>query len=43
MKHVYQRDIYETINEFKMEYSSEYNENGENSRGMDFIYKNQNI
>ena len=41
MKQVYQRDIYESINEFRMEYSSEYNENGENSRGMDFIYKNQ--
>ena len=41
MKRVYQRDIYESINEFIMEYSSQYNEIGDNSQGMDFIYKNQ--
>ena len=41
MRHVYQRDIYESINEFRMEYSSQYNEIGDNSQGMDFIYKNE--
>ncbi len=40
MKYEYQRGIYESINEFIDEYSSKYNENGENSRGMDFLYKN---
>lgn len=40
MRYEYQRDIYDSINEFVDEYSSKYNENGENSQGMDFLYKN---
>ncbi len=41
MKQLYQRDIYEDINEFILEYSANYNENIENNRGMDFLYKEQ--
>lgn len=42
MRSEFQRDIYDSLDEFVREYSSKYNEEGENSRGMDFSYKNIN-
>lgn len=42
MRSVFQRDIYDSLDEFIKEYSSKYNEEGENSIGMDFSYKGEN-
>lgn len=42
MRSEFQRDIYDSLDEFIKEYSSEYNEAGENSMGMDFSYKGKN-
>lgn len=42
MRYLFQRDIYDTLDEFIKEYSNDYNEDGENSRGMDFLYKGFN-
>ena len=42
MRSEFQRDIYDSLDEFVREYSSKYNEEAENSRGMDFSYKNVN-
>ena len=42
MRSEFQRDIYDSLDEFVKEYSSKYNEEGENSMGMDFSYKNVN-
>lgn len=36
------KNDYKSLDEFIGEYSSKYNEEGENSRGMDFSYKNVN-
>lgn len=42
MRRKFQRDIYDSLDEFIKEYSSKFNEEGENSMGMDFSYKNTN-
>lgn len=41
MRSEFQRDIYDSLDEFIKEYSSRYNEEGENSMGMDFSYKKE--
>ncbi len=41
MRYEKNRDIYDTLEEFINEYSSIENDVGENSRGMDFRYKNE--
>ena len=42
MRYDFNRDIYDSLDEFINEYSSAYKHNGENSRGMDFSYKGEN-
>lgn len=42
MRSEFQRDIYDSLDEFVKEYSSKFNEEWENSIGMDFSYKNFN-
>lgn len=42
MRREFQRDIYDSLDEFIKEFSSKYNIEGENSRGMDFSYKDIN-
>jgi len=41
MRLSYNRGIYDSLDEFIKEYSKEYNLSGENSRGMDFTYKDE--
>lgn len=39
MRYDFERDIYDSLDEFIKEYSSTYDPNVENSRGIDFSYK----
>ncbi len=41
MKQTYNRDIYDSLEEFIKEYSKEYAPDGENRKGMDFTYKEE--